>query len=170
MAQWLGTSWTTLASVVVSTIAFYVTVMAALRLAGRRTVAQISAFDFVVTVAIGSLLSTTVVSRDPTYAQGAAALVTLLAMQVAVAYARKRFPRARKLLDFSARVIARDGRIDTSPDPLGAQLTEDDVWSMLRQRGFFDLGRVGVIILEPQGKISVVPPEANNESPFPGGE
>ncbi len=44
------------------------------RLAGRRTLAQISAFDAIVTIAIGTLVSSTAVSSTRTYLEGVTAL------------------------------------------------------------------------------------------------
>jgi hypothetical protein len=44
--------------------AVYVSVFVAVRLAGRRTVSQMSAFDFVVTIAVGSLVATTILSSE----------------------------------------------------------------------------------------------------------
>lgn len=99
MAAWLGSSWQTMAYVVVSTVAVYCSALVAVRLAGRRTVAQLSAFDVVVTIALGSLIASTAVSRDPSYVQGMTAIVTLLALQVAAAALRQRFARMRRLLD-----------------------------------------------------------------------
>lgn len=166
MTEWFTSSWTAIAGVVVTTIVFYTTVMVALRVAGRRTVAQMSAFDFVVTVAVGSLLANTIASRGPSYMNGAAALATLLGLQVAVAHVRQRFPQTRAMLDFSPRVVAREGRVDTMGDVLGAQLTDKEIVSKLRQRGFFDLNDVRVVVLEPDGEISVVPSDAPPETPL----
>ncbi len=169
MGDWFVASWTSMFQVALSSVAFYVTVFFAVRLAGRRTVAQISAFDFVVTVAIGSLLASTIVSADPAYANGAVALVSLLGMQVAVAHLRQRYRAARRFLDFSPRVVWQDGDVRISRDLSGPQLTQEEVVSMLRQKGFFDPGCIRLVILEPNGKVSVVPSGTGDESPFTSG-
>jgi hypothetical protein len=64
MDEWLGASWRTVGFVVVGTVATYLSTLVAIRLAGRRTVAQLSSFDIVVTVAIGSLVASTASSND----------------------------------------------------------------------------------------------------------
>jgi hypothetical protein len=41
MGQWFGATWDTIGFVALSTVAMYVTLLAAVRLAGRRTIAQL---------------------------------------------------------------------------------------------------------------------------------
>lgn len=67
----LGTSWGTIALVVVSTAAIYVALIVYSRLAGLRSFAQMTNFDVAATVAIGSMTATTAVSTDVSVARGA---------------------------------------------------------------------------------------------------
>lgn len=157
MDDWFGAPWGDLALVAASTVAFYLTTFGAVRLAGRRTLTQLSAFDALVTIALGSLLATTVVSEDPAYAQGVVALVTLLAMQVGLGVLRRRLPGMRRVLEFEPQVVYRDGEAVLPGNPLSAQLSEQELWSALRRKGVFDRSTVSVVILEPSGEISVLP-------------
>lgn len=155
MGDWFFSSWQTIGYVIITTALVYCSALFAVRLAGRRTVANISAFDAVITIALGSVIASTVVAREPSYAQGMTALVTLLVMQVAAAALRQRFAFARRLLDFSPRIVARGGEFDTSSSPLGPQMTREELLSKLRERGVFDINAVHVVILEPGGGLSV---------------
>lgn len=156
MSEWLGSSWQTVAYVVASTAAIYCSTVVAVRVAGRRTVTEFSAFDVVVTIALGSIIATTAVSREPSYAQGITAVVTLLALQVVAGALRQRSRRMRRLLDFPPCVVARDGRFELPATPWGPQLTADEIRSMLRQRGVHSLDGVHLVIVEPGGGLSVV--------------
>lgn len=155
LSEWFGSSWTTVVYVAGSTVAIYCSALVAIRLAGRRTVAQLSAFDVVVTIALGSLIATTAVSRDPSYAQGITALCTLLVLQVVAAALRQRFPLVRRLLDFPPCVVVRNGALRLPSTPFGAQMTADELLSKLRERGVFHLDGVRVVIMEPTGGLSV---------------
>lgn len=155
MSEWFVSSWDSVAYVVAGTAAMYVSTLVAIRVAGRRTLAQLSAFDVVITIAIGSLLASTSVSRDPSYAQGTTALLTLLVLQVGVAAARRRSPLLARLLEFEPRMVVRDGEVELDESLLGAQLTVGELESALRQRGVFDITNVRVVVLEPTGKFSV---------------
>ncbi len=137
------------------TAAIYLSTLVAVRVAGRRTLARLSGFDIVITVALGSLLASTAVSREPSYVQGMAALVTLLTLQVVVAAARRRLPFVARLLEFEPRVVMRDGEVDLDASPLGAQLSRGELEAALRQHGVFDPTGVRVLILEPTGRFSL---------------
>ncbi len=156
MTTWFTSSWATVGFVAASTAAIYLTTLVAVRIAGRRTVSQMSAFDVVVTIALGTLLSSTAVSPTPSYAHGVTALVTLLMLQIGVAAIRQRVPRLRRIVDFAPRVLLRDGQPQLGMSPFGPQLTHDELLSRLRQRGVLSLDDAAVVILEPNGKVSVV--------------
>lgn len=149
--------WDQVATTAGATAVVYACALAAVRLAGRRTLAELSAFDVVVTVAIGSVVASTALPNNPSVADGIAALATLLLLQVTVAALRQRFPTAGRYLDFRPYVVASGSQVDVRRSPLTAQLTEDDVLSRLRLRGIFDLAAVDMVVLEANGEISVVP-------------
>ena len=156
MADWFGSTWTTLGGIVLTTVAFYLTTLASVRVAGRRTLAQMSAFDVVITIALGSLLATTVVSRKPAYAHAVTALLTLLALQIALGAARQRSRAVRQLLDFEPLVVVRDGQVHLPKSPLGAQITHGELMAKLRQSGIVSMDEVSLVVVEPTGEISVV--------------
>lgn len=138
------------------TLGVYLTVFVGLRVAGRRTVSQMSAFDLVITFAIGSLVATTVVSDDVSYARSLTALATLLVVQQVLAFARQRSHTAQRLIDFPPEVVYENGRWKLRSNPLSAQVTQDEVESELRSKGLHSLDRVERIVLEPSGGISVL--------------
>jgi uncharacterized membrane protein YcaP (DUF421 family) len=155
MDEWLGASWRTVGFVVVGTVATYLSTLVAIRLAGRRTVAQLSSFDIVVTVAIGSLVASTASSNDPSYVQGMTALVTLLLLQVSIAALRQRSGTLRRVLDFQPETVVEDGRVTLPTGPLTSQMTSEELRSKLRQHGVFDLDGVMLVLVEPTGGLSV---------------
>lgn len=155
MAEWFGSTWPRIGFVAMSTAAVYASIVVAVRVAGRRTLAQMSAFDVVVTVALGSMLSSIALTPEPSYAEGMTAVATLLALQVIVGVLRQGSPLLRRLLDFGHIVIVRNGEPNLSSAPTGAQLTEAELRSALRERGVFDLEDAALVILEPNGSFSV---------------
>lgn len=155
MNDWFWSSWETIAFVALTTVAIYVTMLVGVRLAGRRTISQLSAFDAVVTIALGSTLASTAVSSSQSYAQGATVVATLLVLQVLLAWMRQRSSLARRILDFPAEPIVRDGQMMLPSSPLSSQLSQDELESLLRQKGIFDLDGVRLVLLEASGGISI---------------
>lgn len=148
---------------VVATAITYVFTVVAVRLAGRRTLTQLSAYDVVVTVAIGTLAASTALPSNAALADGAAVLLTFLLLQVAISALRQRSAAVRRLVDFPAEVVVADGEVHVRSAPWTAQLTRTEVESRLRQSGVGDLSQARLAILEPTGKLTVteqeVPPE-----------
>ena len=156
MSEWFGASWETIGFVFVSTIAIYASAFIGVRIAGRRTLSQMSAFDFLVTIALGTLVSSTAVSADPSYLQGVTALATFLLVQVTVAALRQRFSWLGRYLDFRPAVLFEGDAMMLRRSPLTAQVTREELMSKLRQESVFDLKNVELVILEPDGKLSIV--------------
>ena len=156
MDQWIWSTWSSAAYIVLGTSLIYISMVVGVRVAGRRTVSQMSAFDFVITVALGSLLATTAVSEEVSFLQGLTCLVTLLVLQTIVAYMRQRFGWFRRLADFSPKLLRYGSDTRLSRSPAGAQLTDTELRSKLRERGIFDYDEPVVVILEPDGALSVI--------------
>lgn len=74
--------------------ASYVFLVVAIRAFGKRTLAQLNAFDFIVTVALGSTLATIILSSHVTWAVGAVALALLVLLQYIVSQLRRLRGRA----------------------------------------------------------------------------
>jgi len=75
-----------------------------LRVSGKRTLAKLNAFDFVVTVALGSTLATILLNSTVSWAEGAVALAVLAGLQFLVAVVASRVPDARSVATGSADV------------------------------------------------------------------
>lgn len=155
MDEWFGASWTRLGFVVLSTAAVYLSVLIAVRLTGRRTLAQLSAFDIVVTIALGSMVATVALTPDVSYLQGMASILTLLLLQVGVAALRRAWPGSRRFLDFTPVALLRDGELQLRATPWSAQVNEEELRARLRQEGVWDLDEATLVLLEPTGQISV---------------
>lgn len=156
VGTWFGSTWSTVGFVVAGTAAIYLSAIVVVRLAGRRTVAQMSAFDAIVTVALGSLLATTAVSSEVSYAEGMTALTTLLVLQVVVAALRQRFPSSRRYLEFAPEIVVDEGGCHLPNGPMTSQLTLDELRSQLRKQGVVDPADAALVVLEPDGKVSVL--------------
>ena len=73
--------WFGLLRVMVVGVAAYAALVALLRASGKRTLAKLNAFDFVVTVALGSTLATVLLSKDVALAEGLRAFALLTGLQ-----------------------------------------------------------------------------------------
>ncbi len=155
LADWTGTGWADVALIALSACAMYVAVILLTRLAGVRSFSKMSGFDFAVTVAIGSVLGSVILSKNPPIGNGVAALIFLFGLQIGMAVLRSRFPGLQLLADNKPRLIMIGHEIQY--DQLKkAKMTESDLWGKLREANVFQFSQVLAVIAETTGDVSVL--------------
>lgn len=149
-------AWGDLARVVLVGAAAYVFLVVLLRLSGTRTLVELDAFDLVVTVAQGSTLATILLSSDVAWAEGALALVLLVALQLVVAWTTARWPASRKAVTASPTLLLWHGEV--REDALREhRVSQGELRQAVRSGSSGDLSQVGAVVLESDGTLSVVP-------------
>ena len=144
-----GLGWVAVKAVLLFTVA-----VIGLRLGERRTLAQLSAFDFAVAVAIGAIIGRGATASDTSFATSAVALVTFLVAHRVVAILR-RHSRVVRLIDHPPRVLVARGELQGG-ELARAGLTATDVDALLREHGVGDLGQVGYLLYETRGTVTVI--------------
>jgi uncharacterized membrane protein YcaP (DUF421 family) len=127
----------------------------ALRISPRRTLANLSVYDFVTAVAVGSIVGRVPNATDASFVAGAVTQTVVLVLNRFVAAGRAVSPH-RRIHDQPPQVILNKGKIE--PRALRREhLTELDLASILRSKGVADIGEIEFVIFEPGGSISVIP-------------
>lgn len=160
-------NWFSLLRILVLGTAAYALLVLYVRLFGKRTLSKLSAFDLVVTVALGSTLSSVIISKEVKLADGALALLLLCGLQFAVAYLVVRSPRAERLAKAEPMLLYFHGRfID---DAMAAEMiTRDDIRAAVRSKGIADLSAVTAVVLEADGSLSVISGPVGKRPTLPG--
>ncbi|MFL1463791.1 DUF421 domain-containing protein [Roseococcus sp. DSY-14] len=133
----------------------YVALVALLRVTGKRTLAKMSAFDLVVTVALGSTLATVLLSGDVALAEGLAGFVLLALLQMAIAWGCVRSARLRQLVKSEPCLLLREGQF-LHAAMRQERVTEDEVRAALRGAGLSRLEDAAAVVLETDGSFSVL--------------
>lgn len=126
------------------------------RIVGLRSFSKMTNFDFVMTVAMGSLLAGAAqVSDWLPFAQVMAAMAGLFAVQYLMARARKASDTAESLMANDPCILMRDGVIDE--EALRAtRVTRSDLLAKLREANVMRFEDVRAVVLENTGDISVL--------------
>lgn len=140
--------------VVLGTIS-YVVLIAMLRFSGKRSVSKMSAFDLVVTVALGSILATVLLSESVALTRGITAFFLLLALQYVMAALSVRLNWFERLAKSNARCLVVDGQIDRAALK-HERVTQEEVMCAVRGVGLGDLHSVAAVVLETDGDFSVI--------------
>ena len=151
----LHDSYSDLLAVLVSATSAYVWLVALLRISGKRTLAQLNAFDFIVTVALGSMLASVTLSGSVSWSEGALGLAVLAGLQFVSAWASTRFTPVRKALTSQPTVLLRGGQM--LPEVMkAARVDEDSLRAAVRSGGHGGLESVAAVVLETDGKLSII--------------
>lgn len=149
----LGTTSTDLVAVLISAIVVYVAVIVATRIVGLRSFSKLSAFDFAMTVAIGSIIAS-VGTTTVALVDGLVAVGVLFAAQFIVAWLRRRTDLLGVVDNRPLLLMHGETVLDEHLDR--ARITRDDLRGRLRQANVRDLGTVQAVVLETTGDISVL--------------
>lgn len=155
-------SWSSVLRILLVGAATYVTLVALLRFGGKRVLAKLNAFDLVVTVALGSMLASAVLSKDVRFVDALTGLALLIGAQWLVARLTSWLPGGRLFVNAEPTLLVRDGQVIETA--LGrARLTRGEVLQAVRSSGQGGLDGVAAVVLEPDGTLSIVPASATGD-------
>jgi len=140
---------------VLRAVAIYLLVMVLVRLSGKRAVGQFTPFDLVLLILIGNAVQNGLNGGDNSMT-GAAVLATcLIALNYLVALVTSRSVTARKLIEGSPTVVAKEGQV--FHDVLRRELvSKSDFHEAMRQADCHEVDDIYLATLETDGHISVM--------------
>jgi uncharacterized membrane protein YcaP (DUF421 family) len=158
--------WWGLIRVLVVGVLAYAALIVVLRVSGNRTLSKMNAFDFIITVALGSAFATMILSKTTPLAEGIAALVLLVALQYAVTWMTVRFPRLEALVKAEPVLLMHRGRY--LDGVLRQQrVTRAEIEAGLRGAGKASLDERTSVVLEADGSFSIVTQDGEGRETLP---
>ena len=154
MKEWFKFSETGFYAIVLTAIGIYITTIICTRIAGKRSFSKMSSFDFAMTVAIGSIVATTIVSKSVSLFDGIVGLTITYGLQLGMAYLR-RFKPVEKMIDNSP-LLLMDKQEILHKNLRKVRVTEDDLRSKLREANVLELSQVRAVVMEATGDIAVL--------------
>lgn len=155
--------WDLVRVLVVGTLA-YVALVLLLRVSGKRTLSKMNAFDFIVTVALGSTLATVLLSKDVTLVEGVTALGLLILLQFVVTWLSVRSDLVRRLAKAEPTLLFHRGQFLTGA-MRRQRVTEAEIRAAVRNQGIASLAAVAAVVLETDGSLNVLSPPADGHAP-----
>jgi len=139
---------------VVRTVVVYVGIALALRLAGKRDLAQLNSFDLVVTLLLANVVQNAIIGPDNSLIGGLLGVAVLLALNSAVVRFVSRHDWAVRMFEGSNTTLVKDGRyIESALRREG--LRKADIEVALRQQNANGPEEVAEATLTPGGAIIV---------------
>lgn len=147
-------SWYNVGRTVTLSIIGFLSLIALLRVSGKRTLSKLNVFDFVFVVAVGSIFAASIMEKDVTLIEGIAALATLVGMQIGLAELAARSEFAERIINGEPALLLSHGRF--IPRALKRErVTEEEVRAAIRAKGVTRVEDVDAVVLENDGTLTV---------------
>jgi uncharacterized membrane protein YcaP (DUF421 family) len=142
---------------VLRALAVYVFLLVIFRVAGKRTMAQVTVFDFVLLLIISEATQQAMIGQDFSITNAMLVITTLIAAERGLTWVQARYKKIDKLLDGLPLVLVEDGK--PFEDRLRQErVGEDDILAAARQtQGLARMDQIKYAVLEQTGGISIVP-------------
>ncbi|NJL01034.1 MAG: DUF421 domain-containing protein [Spirulinaceae cyanobacterium SM2_1_0] len=133
----------------------YITIVFLLRISGKRTLSKWNSFDFVVTIAFGSILAAMLLSKDTSLLQAVFGFAILVAYQFVITWTATRSSVVQSLIKAQPTLLFHKGEF-LSQSLEKERVTVGEVLAAMRSNGIGDLLQVDAVILETDGTFSVI--------------
>ncbi len=144
-------------STVLRAAIIYFFVLFALRLAGKRTLAQLTTFDLVVLLILSEAVQQALVGEDHSLTNAGLIVLTLVGLDALLGFIKDRSRIASRWLDDIPTVLVREGILDEEA-AARARVDRDDIMEAARKEaGLTRFEEVRYAVLERAGGISVIP-------------
>lgn len=142
---------------VLRAVAMYVALMILFKIAGRRSLAELTTFDFVLLMIIGEATQQALLGNDFSLTNAIVVIVTLIAVDVGLSLLKQRSSTVSRLIDGEPTILVENGKI-LHERLRHARLIEADLMEAARSsQGIEKVEEIKFAILERNGKISVIP-------------
>jgi len=146
-------------SVIKACIVYFV-LWAIIRISGRRTLGEMSAFDFILFLIIGGSTQRAITGEDFSLTNALILVSTFVVIEIVLSLLDLRSPLLRRVFEGTPTVLVENGH------PMiyrlrWARITEDNILEAARRlHGLVRMEQIKFAILESTGKISIVPESA----------
>lgn len=135
----------------------FIVLLVIIRLSGRRTLAQMTAFDLVLVLIVAETTQQALLGDDFSIANAVILIITLFTLDILMSYLKEHSSRAEKLLDGVPTVLISLGKPDARALKRARVDIEDVLESARSKHGVERLDQIKFAVLEVGGDISIVP-------------
>ncbi len=147
--------WETIIRALTVTFLGYAALIIIIRISGKRTLAKMNAFDFIVTVALGSCLASIALDKNIALAEGITVYATLIGLQFIITFLSVRIHDVQKFVSGQPILLLYNGKtLDGIMKK--ERITIDEIYLAARSNGAVTLDEIEVVVLETTGDLTVI--------------
>lgn len=141
--------------IVISSVAVYLFIIIAIRLFGKKELAQLSIIDLTFILLISNSVQNAMVGSDSSLAGGLVAASSLFIVNYLFKYLLYRFPKLSDIVQGTDLLLIYKGQLNES-NMAKARITRQEIVEAVREHGVSEIREVDLAILETDGNISII--------------
>jgi uncharacterized membrane protein YcaP (DUF421 family) len=142
---------------IIRAVAVYAFLFVVFRSAGKRSLAEITPFDFVLLLIVAETTQQGLIGSDFSIATAVVLIATLFVIEIGLTLLKQRFPRLDRFLEGEPVVLVENGRPLEDRMALERVDLEDILEAARRWRGLERVDQIKFAVLERDGAITIVP-------------
>lgn len=144
---------------VIRGVVIYIILLIVVRLTGRRSLAEITAFDLVLLLIIAETTQQALLGDDFSLVNSFILILTLFSVDIAFSYIKQWSPRADRMIDGAPTVLVSLGKLDEKALRWSRVGIDDVLQAARAQHEVERLDQIKFAVLEASGDISIIPQE-----------
>lgn len=154
-ADWFG-SWNDLIDTAIGAVLFYALIVVMVRLAGKRSTSQLNNFDWIINITVGSLAASGILLDSVPALRAAVAIGVITFLQIVLTWAVRQFEPISRLVRARPTMLTDKGEyLETAMAE--TRISKKEIRSVLREHGLTDVTDANWVILETNGRMTVIP-------------
>lgn len=157
-------SWESVVRTCLITVMAYILLILLLRASGKRTLSKMNAFDFIVTIALGSTLATVILNKNVALIDGVLSFSLLIGLQYLITWLSARYKKISSLVKSTPALLVYKG-VMLREIMLKERIDEDEIKAIIRSKGLSSVQDADAVVLETDGSLTVMTNVENLEAP-----
>lgn len=157
-------SWESVVRTCLITVMAYILLIVLLRASGKRTLSKMNAFDFIVTIALGSTLATVILNKNVALIDGMLSFSLLIGLQYLITWLSARYKKISSLVKSTPALLVYKG-VMLREIMLKERIDEDEIKAIIRSKGLSSVQDADAVVLETDGSLTVMTNVENLEAP-----
>lgn len=135
----------------------YLFILFIMRVTGKRTLSELTAFDFVLLLLVAESTDNSIIGRDHALVSTIVVILTFVGLEIFLSFLKQRFPFLNKWLEGTPLIIVENGRL-IKEHANNEKIDESDVLSAARRlHGIEKMDEIKYAILEKNGGLTIIP-------------
>lgn len=143
--------------ILLRTFGVYAFLLVLFRLAGKRTLSELSTFDFILLLIISEATQNALVDDDKSVVTAMTVILTLVMLDLLLSFLKKKSHRIERISEGVPVVLVEHGKV-IEAHLAKTHVTHSDILQAARlNQGLEDMQQIKYAVLETSGEISIIP-------------